>query len=148
MESIRKGIDYPGVCIVYLCHDGHGKLLMAKRSENARDENGRWDIGGGGLELHDTVEDTLKKEIMEEYCVEPLEYEFIGYRDVHRVHNGEKTHWIALDFKVRVERANVRIGEPHKFSEIAWFKPENLPAYMHSQLPYFFKKYEAVLKDL
>ena len=38
---------------------------MSKRSVNARDEHGKWDIGAGGIELGQTVEETLEKEIKE-----------------------------------------------------------------------------------
>ncbi|MBI2474503.1 MAG: NUDIX domain-containing protein, partial [Candidatus Taylorbacteria bacterium] len=99
---MKKGEDYTGVSVIYLCHDGKGNYLLNKRSANCRDEHGRWDCGGGGLEFGDTVENTLKKEIMEEYGVEVLGSEFLGFRDVHREHDGMKTHWIALDYKVLV----------------------------------------------
>ena len=69
---------------MYLCHDGKGNVLLNKRSTNCRDEHGAWDCGGGGLEFDDTVENTLKKEIAEEYCTDVLSYNFLGYRDVHR----------------------------------------------------------------
>ena len=48
---MKKGEDYIGVSVVYFCHDGKGNFVMAKRSENCRDEIGNWDIGGGGLNL-------------------------------------------------------------------------------------------------
>ncbi len=133
-----KGIDHIGVCVVYYCHDGQGNFVMARRSDQARDEHGRWDIGGGGIELHDTVEDTIRKEIKEEYNADVLECEFLGYRDAHRIQNGEPSHWIALDFKVLVNRDQVKNNEPHKFDEIGWFRLDNLPEDLHSQLPIFF----------
>lgn len=46
MFRMTKGADYTGVAVVYYCHDGAGKFVMAKRSGNCRDEQGRWDIGG------------------------------------------------------------------------------------------------------
>lgn len=144
---MEKGQDYIGVAVIYFCHDGNGNFVFNKRSNNCRDEHGNWDIGGGGLELHDTVENTLRKEIKEEYCVEVLEYEFLGYRDVHRDQNGKKTHWIALDFKVKVDRNKVKNGEPHKFSEIGWFSLGNLPSPLHSQIPNAIKLYEGKLKS-
>src|SRR3989338_6176298 len=124
---MQKGVDYIGVTTVYFCHDGAGNFVMARRSQNARDEQGRWDIGGGGLEYGMKVEDSLRKEIKEEYCADVLDFEFLGYRDVHREHNGVKTHWIALDFKVLVARDQVVIGEPHKFDVIGWFTLETIP---------------------
>jgi len=131
---MKKGEDYIGVCVTYFCHDGDGNFLFNKRGVNCRDENGRWDCGGGALEFSEIVEDTLKKEIKEEYCTDVLDYEFLGYMDVHRESDGKKTHWIALDFKVLIDREKVENGEPHKFDEIGWFQLDNLPSPLHSQI--------------
>ena len=143
---MKKGEDYTGITIVYFCHDGKGNVLLNKRSENCRDEQGKWDQGGGGLEFGYAVDDTLRKEIKEEYCADVLEYEFLGYRDVHRENNGKKTHWIALDFKVKVDRDKVKNGEPNKFAEIGWFTLDTLPSPLHSQTPTFIKLYEDKLR--
>ena len=139
---MKKGIDFTGITVVYCCHDKEGNILLAKRSNNCRDEHGRWDTGGGGVEFGDKVLETLKKEIAEEYCTDVLDFEFLGYRDVHRKHEGNKTHWIALDFKVLVDRSKVKIGEPHKFDDLGWFKPEELPDNLHSQLPNLLNRYK------
>jgi 8-oxo-dGTP pyrophosphatase MutT (NUDIX family) len=138
---MKKGVDHIGVCIVYFCHDGQGKFVMAKRSQQARDEQGCWDIGGGGLEFGDTVDETIHKEIKEEYNTDIISYEFLGHRDVHRVNNGQPTHWVALDFKVLVDAKKVKNNEPHKFDEIGWFTFDDLPQQVHSQVPHFFDLY-------
>lgn len=139
---MKKGEDFTGISVIYFCHDGNGNFLLNKRSKNCRDEVGNWDCGGGGLEFNDTIENTLSKEIREEYCADILGYEFLGYRDVHRESEGKKTHWVALDFKVMVDRSKVKNGEPHKFNEIGWFKINNLPSPLHSQLPNAMKIYK------
>jgi 8-oxo-dGTP diphosphatase len=139
---MQKGIDYTGIAIVYFCHDGEGNIVFNKRGNNCRDEQGTWDIGGGGLDLGDTVKDTLFKEIKEEYCTDVLEYEFLGYRDVHREHNGKKTFWVMLDFKVLVDKNLVKNGEPHKLDEVTWFTLDTLPKPLFSQLPNFLEKYK------
>lgn len=138
---MHKGVDCVGVGVVFYCHDGKGNVLMQKRGAGARDEQGRWDIGGGGLELHDTVQDTLQKEIREEYGVEIIACEFLGFRDVHREHEGQKTHWVTLDFKVLVNPATTKNGEPHKLDAVAWFPKNMMPTPVHSQLPLFLEKY-------
>jgi 8-oxo-dGTP diphosphatase len=142
---MKKGLDYTGITVVYFCHDGEGNFLLSKRSKNCRDEQGRWDQGGGGIEFGDGVIDTLKKEIEEEYCTDILDYEFLGYRDVHREHEDAKTHWISLDFKVFVDRGKVKIGEPHKFDDLQWFTLKNLPEPVHSQFPTFLELYREKL---
>lgn len=138
---MQKGIDFTGVCVVFFCHDGQGKFIMAKRSQNSRDERGCWDIGGGGLEFGVSVLDCISKEVKEEYNAEIKNVEFLGYRDVHRENDGKKTHWIALDYKVMVNSEGVRINEPHKFDDLGWFRLSNLPKPLHSQLLLFLKLY-------
>ena len=152
----KKGVDYTGVCVVYFCHDGKGNVLMGKRSQKTRDEQGKWDIGGGSLEFGERVEEALKREVNEEYSTDVLKHEFLGFRDVHRTHLDtdqkisviplKKTHWIALDFKVLVDPSKVKNGEPESIDEIGWFTINRLPENLHSQLPLFFEKYKEQLK--
>ncbi len=138
---MKKGEDYTGVTVVYTCHDGQGNFLLSKRGVNCRDEHGTWDPGGGGVEFGETLEQTLRKELMEEYCVEPISFEFLGFREVHRTHSEKPTHWIAFDFKVLVDPAQAKNGEPHKMDEIGWFRLDALPTPLHSQYPFFLEKY-------
>ena len=139
---MKKGQDYTGVTIVFACHDGDGNYLFAKRGPNCRDEHGTWDCGAGALEFGTTIEETLRKEIGEEYTASVLSHEFLGYRDVHREYEGNRTHWLALDFKVHVDTNGVSNGEPHKMEEIGWFKLHTFPELMHSQWDIFFNKYK------
>ncbi len=140
---MRKGIDHIGVSVVFFCHDGKGNFLLSKRSINSRDEHGKWDPGGGGVNFGESITSALKREIKEEYCANILEAEFLGFRDVHRVDEKKrKTHWIAIDYKVLINREKVKNGEPKKNEKIGWFTLETLPAPLHSQFPFFIKKYK------
>ncbi len=143
---MKKGIDYIAVGVSYFCHDGNGNYLMNKRSINCRDEHGRWDIGGGGIDFDDTIEQTLRKELKEEYCVENVSYEFLGSKDIFREQEGQKTHWIQFFFRVQVDPKEVKNGEPHKFEEIGWFKLDNLPTPLHSQIQMQVDLYKDKLK--
>lgn len=142
------GTDYIGVTVVYFCHDGKGNFVMARRSEQARDDQGKWDIGGGKIEPHDSVEDSLRREIKEEYCADVIDFKFLGYRDVHRMTpDGHPTHWIALDHAVLVDPSQVKNGELHKFTDLQWFTLDSRPGdeELHSQLPTFFSNYSDAL---
>jgi 8-oxo-dGTP diphosphatase len=139
---MTPGVDYPAVTIVFFCHDGQGNYLFNKRSVRCRDEHGCYDPGGGLLELHESVGDLLHRELFEEYNAVPLEYEFLGMREMHRVNAGKKTHWVALDYKVLVDRKQVKNNEPRKFDELVWRKMDSLPAPMHSQFEVAYEKYK------
>lgn len=145
---MKKGIDFVGVCVTFFCHDGKGNFLMQLRSKNCRDEHEKWDIGGGGLEIHDTIENTLLKEIKEEYSVDAKEVLFLGVRDMHRIDKDVPTHWIAIDHAVLVDPEKVKNGEPHKFDDIQWFTLDTVPENLHSGTAVVLQKYRDVLKAL
>lgn len=132
MAKEGVGTEFTGVTIVFICHDGTGNFLLAKRSAGARDEQGRWEISGGGLKFGERVEDALVREVREEFCTIIKSQEFLGYRDLLRTHNGRPTHWVTLDFLVEVDREKVAIGEPHKCDEIRWVKFGEWPEPLHS----------------
>ena len=143
MAELHKGVDFVGVTLVYYCHDGAGNFVMALRGKGARDEHGRWELGSGGLEFGETIEDRLRTEVREEYCAEILEFEFLGYLEMHRQQQGRPTHWLALVFKVLVDPSQVRIGEPHKFDNIGWFSLDKLPQPVHSHFPALVERFRA-----
>ena len=143
---MQKGIDYIGVSVSFVCHDGKGNFLMHKRGVNARDEHGKWDFGGGGLELGEKIDECLEKEIKEEFGTEIIKYEFMGYLEMFRKMNDEDTHWLSLEFLVQINPEKVINGEPHKFDEIGWFRLDNLPTPLHPAAPMILQKFGGKLK--
>jgi len=142
--DLRRGIDHIGVSACAIVHDGNGRILLMQRGPGARDEHGRWDICGGAIEFGESIDEALKRELKEELCAEPLDVEFLLAYDAHRVHtDGRPTHWVTLIHAVKVDPAKVKIGEPHKISQIGWFYSSELPEPLHSQ---FRKSYEPALK--
>jgi ADP-ribose pyrophosphatase YjhB (NUDIX family) len=129
----RRGIDHIGVSVSFIIHDGNGNIMLHKRGQQARDEQGRWDVGGGALEFGESIDDAIRRELKEEFCVDAIDIEFLTAYEAHREHNGTPTHWIALLHAVKVDPSHVQNGEPHKIDEIGWFTSENLPSPLHSQ---------------
>ncbi|MET9611549.1 NUDIX domain-containing protein [Kitasatospora indigofera] len=122
----------PTVSCVFVCHDGAGRVLLARRGAGARDEPGTWDTGAGALEFGETFEAAVAREVQEEYTAPALAIETIGVRNILRAE--PVSHWVAVVFAVEVDPARVAIGEPHKFDELGWFTPDALPSPQHSQL--------------
>ena len=145
----HKGISFVGVTTCFLCHDGKGNIFLAKRSKKARDEQGRWEPGGGGLKWGSTAEENMRREVKEEYNADVLDSVFLGYRDALRsLADGTNTHWVGLDFAVLVDPSQVKINEPDMFDDSGWFTLDNLPAPMHSQWPDFVDQYLDKLKTV
>ena len=142
----HKGISFVGVTTSFLCYDLSGQFVMAKRSKNARDEQGTWDQGGGGLKWGVTAEDNVRREVQEEYGANAKQIDFLGYYDVFRTQpDGTKTHWLLLSFAVLVDREEVKINEPDMIDEIGWFNVNTLPSPLHSQQQPFFDRYKTEL---
>ena len=133
-HGLKRGVDFIGVSCLFVCHDGKGNVLMHKRSKNCRDEQGRWDNGGGAHEFGDNIEQTIKREIMEEYGTEAFNLQFIKAYDAHRqLSDGTPTHWVAILYAAQVNPKKAKNNEPHKIDEIGWFRLENLPKPLHTQ---------------
>jgi 8-oxo-dGTP diphosphatase len=133
----RRGIDFIGVTCAFVCHDGKGKVLLHKRSKNCRDEQGRWDTGAGAHEFGETIEDTTRREIKEEYGANAFNVQFLKTYDLHReLDDGTKTHWVVVTYAVQVDPKQVKNNEPYKIDDIGWFSYENLPKPLHSAAPH------------
>lgn len=150
-EIIReqKGVSFPGVTTCFLCYDAEGQIWMAKRSDKARDEHGRWDVGAGGLKWGVTAEENVIREVVEEYGATPIKIQFLGYRDAMRtMSDGTPTHWVALDFAVLVDPKSMTINEPDMFTDSGWFSLDALPSPLHSQVEIALQKYRKQLTEL
>lgn len=142
--DLKRGIDHIGVSACAVIYDDEGRILLMKRGAQARDEQGAWDICGGAIEFGESIDEAVRREVVEELCAEPIDIEFLTIYDAHRVHtDGRPTHWVALAHAVRVDPTKVKIGEPHKIAEIGWFFSHELPSPLHTQ---FQKNYQPALK--
>ncbi len=122
----------PAVSCVFICHDGTGRILLARRSAGARDEPGTWDCGAGAVEFGEAFAAAVTREVREEYCAQPLDVRNLGVRDV--VRSNPHSHSVAIVFAVLVDPYQVALGEPDKFDELGWFTVDELPQPQHSQL--------------
>jgi 8-oxo-dGTP diphosphatase len=147
-HTLLPGITHIGVAVTFFCHDGRGNILLGMRTTKCRDEHGCWDPGGGQVYLGENPRATVDRELQEEYGATALECEFLGFRSVHRQHNKQPTHWISLDYLVRVDPEKIHNNEPEKLSRLEWFPFNSLPTPMHSQWGLALEKYAVIFKKL
>ena len=128
---MKKGIDYIGVAVCFMCHDGKGNFLFTRRGPKARDEQGKWEVPAGGVEVGETVEAALHRELKEELCVEPKVVEYIGHREHIAESEEGARHWIVFSYLVEVDPEEVKIGEPDTCDGLHWSPLEEAPEPMH-----------------
>lgn len=131
---MKKGIDYIGVGVCFMCHDGKGNFLFTKRGEKARDEKGKWEVPAGGVEIGESLDEAVRRELKEELCVEPKVIEYVGHREFIKESEGETRHWIHFSYLIEVDPKGVSIGEPDMCAEITWATFEKLPQPMHPSM--------------
>jgi len=130
----KRGVNFIGVTVPFVVHDGKGKVLLQKRSQNCRDERGRWDTGGGAVEFNESLEDAVRREVKEELGADAKKIQFLTMYEALRDNNGTPTHWICLSHTVEVDSKKVKIADTDKIDEIGWFTSKKWPVPLHSQI--------------
>jgi 8-oxo-dGTP diphosphatase len=138
---MKAGIDYIGITTPFYCNDGKGNFLLHKRSKNCRDEQGRWDPGGGQVEIGQSLEESVLREVEEEYGVKGQIQEQMPPQTILRTHEGKQTHWLAIPFFIKVNPKKVKNNDPDKIDEMGWFRLNKLPTPLHTGFQYALKKF-------
>ncbi len=116
---MQKGVDYIGVGVGAVIINPEGQFFLAKRGPKARNESGKWDFPGGGVDFGERVEEALIREIKEEF---DFDIEIIELLDVcNHILEDEKQHWVSPTFLCKVKGGEPKICEPEKCAEIGWF---------------------------
>jgi mutator protein MutT len=123
--SMKKGVDFIGVGVGAVIVDQEGKVFLAKRGKEARNEIGKWEFPGGSVEFGETLEQALVREVAEEYgfTIEPQELLDV----VDHIIPAESQHWVSPTFICAVKRGTPSIKEPHKCDDIGWFSLDQIP---------------------
>jgi mutator protein MutT len=120
-----KGIDYIGVGAGAIIFNNNDELFLAKRGNEARNEKHRWEFPGGSVEFGETLADTLRREIFEEYG---FIIEVVRLLDVvDHILPEEKQHWVSPTFLCQYKNGIPSIREPHKCEAIGWFRLDSIP---------------------
>jgi mutator protein MutT len=122
---MKKGIDYIGVGVGAVILNADGRVFLAKRGREARNESGKWEFPGGGVEFGETLEHALMREVLEEYGFEVEVQELLDV--VNHLIPAEEQHWVSPTFLCRFTSGAPRIREPDKCDEIGWFELEMIP---------------------
>ena len=122
---MKKGIDYIGVGVGGIIFNAEGLVFLARRGREARNESGKWEFPGGGVEFGETLEHALAREILEEYGITIEVHELLDV--VNHIIPREGQHWVSPSFLCKMISGTPVIREPHKCEAIGWFAIEEIP---------------------
>jgi mutator protein MutT len=123
---MQKGVDYIGVGVGAVILNGEGKVFLARRGREARNERHKWEFPGGSVEFGERLEEALVREVKEEYDFEIAVDRLLDVVNHIIPHEGQ--HWVSPTFLCRYESGFPSIMEPHKCEEIGWFDFKDIPA--------------------
>ncbi len=103
-----------------------GRVLLVRRGKEPL--YGRWVVPGGTVELGETLEEALVREMEEETClrVEPLEVLTVFDR-IQRDGSRVVYHYVIVDYLCRFRSGEARAASDAL--EVTWASPEELAGY-------------------
>ena len=117
MKRLYPNQPIVGIGAVIICN---GKILLEKRkSEPGR---GKWTIPGGLVELGESVEQTVMREVREETSLEVEDPKLIDVvNSVTTDENGKiKYHFVIVDYFVKLEGGTLKAADDA--AELRWVK--------------------------
>lgn len=99
------------------------KVLVGKRKNIPG--SGTWAFPGGHLEFRESLEECVKREVMEEVGIKIKNIKFQTL--TNDINPKEKTHYVTLFFTSSYNGGKVKNMEPEKCESWEWIKWEDLP---------------------
>lgn len=132
IKEIRKKIGHDAIfmpavgAIIYQ----DGKILLQKRQDNEK-----WAIHGGAIELGESCLQALERELKEEINIKPIQPKLFGVyagEDFYNEYsNGDKIYELLTVFWVESYEGNLQ-EDNEEVTELKWFSIENLPGEIHA----------------
>jgi len=118
---VRGRQRYPEPTVGAVILNGRRQMLLV-RSHKWGD---RWTIAGGHVEVGETLEDALRREIREEVGLEIRDIRFLMTQEaIFSREFWEKRHFVFFDFVCRCGKGAVRV-DGEEVQSFEWVKPED-----------------------
>ena len=144
MKRLYPSQPIVGVGAVIICN---GKILLEKRKNEPG--KGKWSVPGGLVELGESVEQTVMREVEEETGLEVEKPEHIDVVDnVVRDDNDEiKYHFVIIDYFVKLKGGTVKAASDAE--ELKWVALSDVEKYdLTKTFREFFQRNKQKLEKL
>ena len=143
IQEIRKYVGHSPImvtaamCIIY---DKEKEILFEKRTDN-----GMWCVPGGALELGESLEEALKREVKEETSLDIFNPKLFDVRaGVHMIYpNKDEVYYTDVVYEINEYKGELKPDSESK--ELCWIKIDELPNdIMPTQIEYIEKFVDAL----
>ena len=143
IQEIRKYVGHSPImvtaamCIIY---DKEKGILFEKRTDN-----GMWCVPGGALELGESLEEALKREVKEETSLDIFNPKLFDVRaGVHMIYpNKDEVYYTDVVYEINEYKGKLKPDSESK--ELCWIKIDELPNdIMPTQIEYIEKFVDAL----
>lgn len=125
----KQTLIMPCACVIL--GDGKGNILLQQRVDNHL-----WSYHGGAIEIDETVEEALHREIKEELNIQLDEFHFFKIysgKEMHHIYpNGDEVSPIDIVFYCHQFHGNICLQEEEVLA-VKWFNETNLPKMTQQQ---------------
>ncbi len=106
----------------------NGSHVLLERRGNPP-AKGTWSLPGGLIEVGETAEDAVRREVVEECGINVTVGPLLGlFEPIHREQDGRvRYHFVVIDFLVRYLSGEVRAGDDA--ADLQWVLPQDLHRY-------------------
>lgn len=139
ISELRKFVGHKplmvtaAMCIIY--NEAENKILLEKRTDN-----GMWCVPGGAIELGETLEEALRREVKEETSLDIFNPRLFDVRaNVHMVYpNQDEVYYTDVVYLTTKYEGELKPDAESK--ELRWVPLDELPKIMPTQ-EYYIEKF-------
>lgn len=137
---MRAGSDYISVGVGAIIVNDQGEILLLRRGPAAKNERGCWTVPGGQVDYGETLEASVRREVLEEVGLNVVEASQLTTND--HIIPANNQHWVTTTFLVTVDDwTKARLFEPEKNDRVEWFALDSLPTPLTIAAERFMKIY-------